>query len=42
MGGTGPDTTVTQEVIVVGPGVNYDANRGVGAPVWVPSQAALL
>ena len=42
MGGTGPATTVTQEVIVVGPGVNYDANRGVGAPVWVPSQAALL
>jgi len=36
-----PATTVTQEVIVVGPGVNYDANRGVSAPAWVPSQAAL-
>jgi len=35
-------TTVTQEVIVVGPGVNYDANRGVSAPAWVPSQATLF
>jgi len=35
MGGTGPDTTVTQEVVVVGSGVNYDANRGVGAPELV-------
>jgi hypothetical protein len=34
-------TTVTQEIIVVGCGVNYDANRGVGQPSWLPSQAAL-
>jgi hypothetical protein len=34
-------TTVTQEIIVVGCGVNYDANRGAGQPSWLPSQAAL-
>jgi len=34
-------TTLTKELIVVGCGVNYDANRGVGEPKWVPSHAAL-
>jgi len=34
-------TTVTQEVVVVGCGVNYDANRGAGRPVWVASQDSL-
>jgi len=34
-------TTITQELIVVGCGVNYDVNRGIGQPSWAPSQAAL-
>ena len=34
-------TTVTQEVVVVGCGVNYDANRGAGRPIWVASQDSL-
>jgi hypothetical protein len=37
-----PATTVTKEIVVVGCGVNYDANRGVGQPRWMPSNGALI
>lgn len=33
--------TVTKELVIVGPGVNYDANRGIGEPHLVRSNALL-
>jgi hypothetical protein len=37
-----PATTLVKEVIHIGAGVNYDANRGVGTPQWVRTEPLLL